>query len=72
MFALDDGTWTPVSVRLPDKAGEYRVVRRGLGGRPRWEDLCDFVPATDKQPACWKNFRGVTIQTVEWWKETDA
>ena len=62
--------WVKCSERQPEKWGEYRVIRRGLGKRPRYEDLCRWTPPGSNTDGYWINSRCTIIQTVEeWWEE---
>ena len=62
--------WVKFSERQPDKGGEYRVMRRGLRKRPKYEDRCEWTPPINATHGYWINSRGVVIQTVEeWWEE---
>ena len=60
--------WIDVRDRLPEKGGRYRVLRRSLGNRPPYEDVCRYTPAINASPPYWSNSRGVIIKTVEAWK----
>ena len=66
--------WVKIADRLPEKAGAYRVKRRG---RPAYEDECQYSPPREIRPGCfvgaqWQSRRGVVITSVvEWMEEED-
>lgn len=49
--------------RQPEKAGVYRVMRRGIGGRPDYEDQCSYAQGL------WRNRQGTVINSVTAWQE---
>ena len=61
--------WVECSKRLPEKRGEYKVIRRGMRGRPHFEDWCFFIPKNWRGEPAWMNSRNQMITTVEWWQE---
>ena len=67
--------WVSVKERQPVKAGEYKVMRRGIGNRPNYEDVCKYhEPVTTKYmeiDGYWTNRVGKVIGSVESWEEAD-
>lgn len=57
--------WTPVTEKLPDSPGFYRVMRAGIGRRPAYEDICGYNPDT----RWWTNLQGTVIHSVLRWME---
>lgn len=62
------GKFYKAAEKDPPADGEYRVIRRGLRGRPEYEDLCRFERGQNGQPF-WMNKQGMRISTVVWWEE---
>lgn len=65
--------WVDVSERLPERQGDYRVMRRAFGGRPEYEDICHWVMPEiyrpDQPAGYWANRTWVVINTVtKWWE----
>ena len=60
------------SERLPEEYGPYKVIRRGMHGRPSYEDECWFTPKRGGHDAFWTNARGVRVTTVEAWRDDRA
>lgn len=61
---MAQGHFVKCSDRQPPQNGTYLVMRRGLRGRPSYEDKCLYLFGK------WRNGRGVIIETVElWWEE---
>ena len=67
--------WVSVKERQPVKAGEYKVMRRGIGNRPNYEDICKWnepVHIRDFEiQGYWTNRVGKVIGSVESWEEAD-
>ena len=66
--------WIDVNDRLPERDGEYRVMRRAIGKRPEYEDVCRFIRnRSDRDETYWTNRNRVVISSVtRWWEEDDA
>lgn len=62
--------WINCEERQPERWGEYRVLRRGLGRRPAYEDRCKWSPPVNASPGYWINSKSTIITTViAWWEE---
>ena len=66
--------WIDVKDRLPEKNGEYIVMRRAIGKRPDYEDMCKFVRnKDDAQETYWTNVKNVVINSVTaWWEANNG
>ena len=60
--------WVECAKRLPEKDGDYMVVRRAFRG-PHKEEWCRYELGPDG--GVWKNGRGQKITTVIWWRDDD-
>lgn len=60
--------WVRSEDRLPEKKGEYKVIRRAgrcsyFGGKKSYyEDICTY-----EDNGYWRSEKGIRINTVEWW-----
>lgn len=62
--------WIYCTDRQPPAWGEYRVLRRGIGRRPPYEDRCRWSPPINASRGYWINGKSTIISTViAWWEE---
>lgn len=62
--------WVYCGDRQPPVWGEYRVLRKGIGNRPAYEDHCKWTPPINASEGYWINRKSTIIRTViAWWEE---